>query len=295
VQRRGRTGRLEKGEVVVLLTKGTRDEGYHYAAQHKEKRMFRILAGMKGKLGTEIRAEMKESSTAQEPEKTLADYIPEKKDKEVKIYTDFREKGSALLKELMQLGVHIELKRLEVGDYLLSDRICVEIKKVPDFVDSIIDARLLSQMKDLRHYQKPIVIIEGEEDIYSQRRVHPNAIRGMISTIVFGFGIPVLQTKNYRETAGFLHIIARQEQFPDAKYQFHTAKPYSLQEQQEYIVSTLPGIGGTLAKPLLKKFKTVKNVFSAPEDALKEVEMIGEVKAKKIRDVLDAAYEEKKR
>ncbi|MBW3017704.1 DEAD/DEAH box helicase [Candidatus Woesearchaeota archaeon] len=43
VQRRGRTGRLEKGRVIVLMTRGTRDEGYRWSAHHKEKRMFRNL------------------------------------------------------------------------------------------------------------------------------------------------------------------------------------------------------------------------------------------------------------
>jgi ERCC4-related helicase len=41
IQRRGRTGRLEKGEVTILTTEGTRDQGYQWSAHHKEKRMYR--------------------------------------------------------------------------------------------------------------------------------------------------------------------------------------------------------------------------------------------------------------
>lgn len=43
IQRRGRTGRQRAGRVVVLITKGTRDEGYFWAARHKERQMKRNL------------------------------------------------------------------------------------------------------------------------------------------------------------------------------------------------------------------------------------------------------------
>ncbi|MBN1170060.1 DEAD/DEAH box helicase family protein [Candidatus Micrarchaeota archaeon] len=46
IQRRGRAARLKEGEVIVLMTKGTRDEYYYYAANSREKKMKRILTGM---------------------------------------------------------------------------------------------------------------------------------------------------------------------------------------------------------------------------------------------------------
>jgi ERCC4-type nuclease len=47
IQRRGRTGRRREGRVVVLVAKGTRDEGYMWAEKHKEKRMKETLREMK--------------------------------------------------------------------------------------------------------------------------------------------------------------------------------------------------------------------------------------------------------
>jgi len=38
IQRRGRTGRLEKGKVIILSTNKTRDEAYKWVAYHKEKK-----------------------------------------------------------------------------------------------------------------------------------------------------------------------------------------------------------------------------------------------------------------
>jgi Fanconi anemia group M protein len=46
IQRRGRAARLKEGQVIVLMTKGTRDEYYYYASTNREKRMKKILTGM---------------------------------------------------------------------------------------------------------------------------------------------------------------------------------------------------------------------------------------------------------
>ena len=47
LQRRGRVGRQKMGKVIFLLTKGTRDEAYYWAAFQKEKKMRGILYDMK--------------------------------------------------------------------------------------------------------------------------------------------------------------------------------------------------------------------------------------------------------
>jgi len=67
-------------------------------------------------------------------------------------------------------------------------------------------------------------------------------------------------------------------------------KPLTLKEQQEYLIEGLPGIGSSLAKSLLSKFKSVKNVINAKEDKLRKVEKIGDKKSKVIREVLDSEY-----
>ncbi|MGC8811998.1 MAG: DEAD/DEAH box helicase [Candidatus Aenigmatarchaeota archaeon] len=49
LQRRGRVGRKKAGRVIFLLTKGTRDEAYYWAAFHRERKMKGILYDMKEK------------------------------------------------------------------------------------------------------------------------------------------------------------------------------------------------------------------------------------------------------
>jgi len=47
IQRRGRVGRQTAGKVIFLITKGTRDEAYHWSSFNKEKKMKKILYDMK--------------------------------------------------------------------------------------------------------------------------------------------------------------------------------------------------------------------------------------------------------
>ena len=296
VQRRGRTGRQEKGRVIVLVTKKTRDEANLWSSVHKEKRMYSIIHSMKK--GTspvynesiesiEKKGEMREEQTKLTDEDSALNVA------NLTVFADYREKGAGIIKELSERGVKIELTKLDVADYLLSDRVAVEHKTVRDFVDSIIDGRLLSQLSSLRKYERPLIALEGEEDIYSQRKVHPNAIRGALSTILISYGIPIVQTRNFKETANLFLIIAKREADPTKKdFTLHSTKPLSDKEAQEYIISSFPGVGSVLAKPLLKRFKTIKNLVNAEEKELKEVDLIGEKKAKRIKELVEKNYDE---
>jgi len=283
IQRRGRTGRQEKGRVIILMAKETRDEGYRWSAHHKEKRMYKNL----DKLRKEINAFLSVNK-----ERKLTSFM--KNENEIKIFADYREKGSGVIKELVDLNVNIKLDKLDNADYILSSRVGIEFKSVSDFVDSIIDGRLLQQIKNLKqNFERPLVIIEGEEDIYSMRNIHSNAIQGMLATITVSYGIPILHTKSFKETASLLNIIAKREQEETSKdFTLHgEKKAMSLKDWQEYVVSSLPGVGGTLAKPLLKKFKTIKKIINAKKEKLEKVEKIGPKKAERVKEVVEREWE----
>ncbi len=287
IQRRGRTGRQEKGRVIVLLTKGTRDETFRWVAHHKEKRMNYSIKRLKGKLAADKQEETKMEMQEQGKNQTIDKFA-----KKPTIYADTREQGSSTLKTIAEKA-EIVLQRLETADYVCSSRVGIETKNSEDFVNSIIDGRLLSQMKDLRkNFERPVVIIEETKDLYSVRNVSANAIRGMLATIAVSYGIPVLHTKSSMETAEMILAIAKKEQEEGQNsYSPHKNKQAAtLKEMQEYVVSSFPLIGPKLAKPLLKQFRTIKNIVNAPEDELKKVELIGEKKAKEIRNVMDAEY-----
>lgn len=285
IQRRGRTGRREKGRVIILMAKNTRDESYRWAAHHKEKKMYRNIENIKKSFSfSQTLKPVNLSSFA--------------KEEPVVIYADHREKGSNVIRTLADMdNTIVKLSSLNFADYVLSDRVAMELKLIEDFVQSILDGRLLEQIKELkRNYERPFIVIEGEQDIFSVRNVHPNSIRGMLATIIVSYGIPLIQTKNSKETAALLSVIARREQEETSNnFNPHAdRKPLTLKEQQEYLVSALPGVGLTLSKPLLKRFKSIKNLVNASVYELQEVEKIGEIKAKQIKDVFEGEYKEEK-
>mgnify|MGYP001284640337 CR=1 FL=1 len=281
IQRRGRTGRHGGGKVIILMTKNTMDEGYRWSAHHKEKRMYRNLENLKKKLTLLLNTK----------EEKITNYV---KGDKIKIFADFREKGSGILKELVEMDVDLKLEALPAADYILSSRVGVEYKTVEDFIQSIIDGRLLQQIKSLKNnFERPLLIIDGVEDIYSVRNVHANAIRGTLSAVAVDFGVPILYTKNAKDTAQLLNIIAKREQ-EDIGVAFNVhpeKKNLSIKDQQEYVISSLPGIGTGLAKPMLKHFKSVKNVINAEQKELEKVEKIGKKKAERIRDIVDRKYQ----
>lgn len=215
-------------------------------------------------------------------------------EEKLKILADVREKYSGVVSALYDEGALIELKALPIGDFLCSSRAAVEVKRASDFVNSIIDGRLLQQLKELKeNFELPVVIIEGagEQDLYSIRNVHPNAIRGMLATIAVSYRIPLLYSKNPKDTAGFIIAIAKREKEANApEPSLHIRKPATLAEKQEYVIASLPGIEVKLARALLQKFGSVAEIMSATEEHLQKVELVGPKKAAEIRRVIETEY-----
>ncbi len=281
IQRRGRTARHKSGKSMVLMTKNTRDEAYHWVSVNKEKRMHSLLLKLKDKI------------PINKKEVTLNNYIEERTSP--KVIIDTRERGTNLSKNLIELGMNVEVKTLATADIIASDRVGIERKTIPDFVNSIIDKRIFTQIKDLKNnFEVPLIILEGEEDIYSVRNIHPNAIRGMLATIVTAFKIPLIRTKDSQDTAELVKSIATKEQkSTDKEISIRTDKtPMTTKEQQEFIIESFPGVGPSLARALLREFKTIKKIVNSKKENLEKIEKIGTKKAKDIQNILDENYSE---
>lgn len=215
-----------------------------------------------------------------------------------KVIVDHRE-PKELIRELAK-DLDIEKKQLITADYIIQSKnnqgkeitVGIERKTLNDFLNSIIDKRILQQLIYLKeNFQVPILIIEGRENIYMIRKFHPNAIRGMLASIAIDFQVPILQTKNYRDTASLIKVISKRLEKPRSiPSLLKKRKPTTLKEQQEYMIESLPSVGPTLAKSLLKKFKSVKKVLNATEEKLQKVKKLGPKKSKLIKKVTDSKY-----
>jgi len=228
-----------------------------------------------------------------EPEGTVATAEPD--GETVEIVADQRELDSHIARDLSTRdGIETRLETLEVGDYVLSDRVVVERKSVEDFLDTLVggDRSMFEQVgAAARYYARPVVIIEGDR-LYEARNVHPNAIRGALASLAVDFGASVMQTTDEEETADLLEVIATREQETDDRtVSVHGEKGgKTLTEQQEYVVGSIAEVGPITARALLEHFGSVEGVMTAEEDDLLEVEGVGAVTAERIREVTGTAY-----
>ena len=286
IQRRGRTGRKRTGRVKVLITNGTRDEGYYWSSVRKEDNMKNQL------IDPNVLKELNESAVARmDNEKRVKVIDKPKEEKLPLVYADSREGNSKVIRYLSQMEMDVKVQSMAVADYQVSDEVAIERKTAKDFVSSMIDKRLFKQARELsEEFKRPLMILEGD-DLYSGM-VNPNAIRGTIASIALDFGISIIPTRDAQDTAAMIKRIAIREQSGEkANIQIRTdKKPVSLWEQQLFIVESLPSIGPVNAKNLLEHFGSVSDVFNASESELMEVEGIGKITAQSIRKVIDSKY-----
>lgn len=323
IQRKGRTGRARAGRVVVLMAKGTRDEAYYWISDRKEKTMNRQIRDMSGDTSplhkesvprqiqiTENPArvtekieglkdgekEIMETSQVVRAAESAAECVAEMVAPEAPvqfagaIFVDSREREMAKLLEA--LGLEVTVRNLEVGDYVVSDRVAIERKTAQDFVSSIIDPErnLFRQIADLaRTYDRPVLILEGR-DLYTTQ-MNAASIQGALASVAVDYGVPIIPTDDQDETAKVIALLVRRETQEGREPKVHGHKTArTLKEQQEYLISSIPSIGPTVARNLLKHFGSVERIMMASAEELQDAPLVGPKIAQRIRELVGGEY-----
>ena len=89
-------------------------------------------------------------------------------------------------------GFDVDVRRLDVCDYVVSDRCGIERKSASDFLSSLKDGRLFNQARDMAEvYEKPILILEGRMSQALRRsRMRPASIYGALASLTLDQGCP---------------------------------------------------------------------------------------------------------
>lgn len=220
----------------------------------------------------------------------------------IRIVVDDREKNSQIPDLLKIMGVFVDYKQLAVGDYIVSPEAAIERKTIHDLINSIYDGRIFIQCSDLiAHYSKPFIIVEGNiadldtrEKIEFDSKLIVDKIRIAYDTLIkiaLDFRIPILYTPSIYYTAELLINLAsttlkdKNDVGPLLK-KIKKSNPFYI--QQLYVLTSLPGIGTKLATRLLDKFHSPKNVLNASMADLARVPGLGNMRAEKIRRILDS-------
>ncbi|MCL4437327.1 MAG: DEAD/DEAH box helicase [Thaumarchaeota archaeon] len=275
IQRRGRTGRESPGRVIALVAKGTKDESYYWSGQRRMQSSRKIAANLE--------------KSKRDTEGPMDKYVDRVKISPL-IYVDTRE-SLLMVDELKKQGSRVDVKALPMGDFVLSTDVVVERKTAEDFVKSVIDGRLFSQLVAMREaYPRPLLVLEG--DRRKAVGIGSAAFLGALASVITDFQVSIYTTNDESETAQMLFHIARREQM-DKKKEVRIRsgrKPVSISDQQKYIVAGLPGVSTVLADRFLRELKTVAHIFNATEEELTQVEGVGEKLAKRITEISRKEY-----
>jgi ERCC4-type nuclease len=268
------------------MTKGTQDEAAHWVARRKEQEMVESLQQLRRELNPSRVAPKNRSQTTLD-EEIHSIKSPEKKGLEhpfeetvpdrPTIIADHRERSGGVLANLHSLGAKIDLQSLDVGDFVLSNRVCVERKRCDDFVHSMMDGRLFGQLTAMQEqYAKPILILEGES-LWGHANVRPEAVMGAMGSITVDLGIPILQCRDAEETARLLIAISRREQgLVHGKASIRGApKSMADDERLRHILAGFPDIDSVRADALLEHFGSLHAIFGSSESELCQVPGIG--------------------
>jgi len=211
----------------------------------------------------------------------------------LRIVVDEREAPSGVPDLLKRMGLQVEHRMLEVGDYVVSSECAIERKEARDFFKSLYSKRLFDQVYHLSEaYEHPVLIVEGDPTLFTREMTRPRTLWGALVTLSFQYGLSLFFTLDARQTADLIYTLAMRRRFVRPKKPLVRKKPRAgtLEKNQLLLVSSLPGIGPKLADRALERFGTIRRVFSASVAELSTVKGIGRITAEKISALLDAPY-----
>ena len=205
-----------------------------------------------------------------------------------RIVIDDRERKSGIPELIKKIGINVEIKTLQVGDYIVSPETVVERKSIQDFMSSIFDGRLFDQCNRLKeNFQFPIILLEGNVDEIEDIMENPFVFYGAMSTIVIDFKIPIIPTPNASDTAKLLVAMCSRKESTNGHYLKKIKKSTDIEKQQLSVLSSLPGVGEKTAIRMLEKFGTPLQVFGASVTDLSKISGLGNERAKKIKKMLN--------
>ncbi|MCJ2532616.1 MAG: DEAD/DEAH box helicase family protein [Candidatus Thermoplasmatota archaeon] len=318
IQRRGRTGRRQAGRVIVLVTKGTKDEAYLWSSRKKEMQMRRELDGLRRKLrahrglpekagsreplgredfsemmaphGLTERGELSRKTAERPGQKSLPQYGSQNGGSRRVLKVSGRIAGTATAAGLEKRGFLLEDDNIETADVVVSDRVAVTIRTVQEFICAISDGTMFSHLNDMkRKYQHPVLIVQGPPEGKGVQAGNA-AIYDALGTLLSEFRMPVLSTLNVNETVGTLSILRSQE---EARGGTGRTSQTTLDRPNRpiFLVQGLPNVSATLAQRLLDRFGSVDGIADATPDQLTEVEGVGRVIAEGIHTVMQKRFD----
>lgn len=187
------------------------------------------------------------------------------------VVCDSRELASGVPDRLAVAGVQVEVRPLLAGDYLISAAFAVERKTAKDFVNSLLNGRLLAQLEALAATcEYAVLLVEGE--LHLGQRLKMPMLARFYHWVSMRPNLTLLWTNNSGQTASLLRLLATEEQSARAIAAATVARVQVATAREPLdVLRALPAVGPVAAAKLLDRFGCVSAAMSASEADLQSV------------------------
>jgi len=219
---------------------------------------------------------------------------------------DSRE-NSRLSKLVMQqakaIKVPCEKRWIEIGDYVF-DNVCFEAKSTTDFLGSVMNKRLWTQLDNMdRHYETNVVIIYGDmqEAIHNVIQHSPskmpivtrsimlnNKFLGAIGRIVLDTDAKPFWVKSEEEAALIITAVSKMKPITRDTIAPQIFKRITTDDLRIDLLSSIKGVSIKKAKQMISQFGSIMEIGECSAYELQAIEGIGETLAKRIISTLNS-------
>lgn len=205
----------------------------------------------------------------------------------MKIQLDSRE--SPETKEILELFLKSEEMTLIVGDIVVDNTICFEHKTPSDFISSVFDGRLFSQIDAMQdNYPHSFVLVSGTMTDLFETAGMINRYNSILAAVCSCYvrGSPVIFCDTLVNLSEVVKVLGAK--LSDGKERSRPVQKTKIEDKRLQLICSFKGIDATRGKTLLEEFGTVWEVLNASSSSLQEVHGIGKVTADNMRAVLDS-------
>lgn len=219
-------------------------------------------------------------------------------DDEFRVIVDVREFNSSLPNLLYRVGCKVIPCMLTIGDYILTPKICVERKAIPDLIQSLKSGRLYNQCEHMfRHYEIPVLLIEFDEDksfsfepfndsknranvLTSASKVSQDDIQNKLTMLLVSFPkLKIVWSSSPYQTAQIFLELKSGEESPDVVQAINKGlksneSPSLYNESVIDLLQSVPGINNSNYLKVIRQVNNMQEFVLLSQQEL--VDLIGE-------------------
>lgn len=223
---------------------------------------------------------------------------------EMKVIVDVREFRLSLPNLIYRAGMTVVPCMITVGDYVVSPKICIERKAIPDLIASFKSGRLYTQCEQMfRHYETPALLIEFDEnqsfslEPFSELRTYKASsnpvatkliqqeIQSKLVMLLVAFPkLKIIWSSSPYETAQILLELKSNQEEPDVatalakganmQLQNSSGDPPMYNDDAIDLIQSIPGINANNYFTVISQVKNIEELVNLSKERL--VELLGE-------------------